>query len=175
MFKFADGGYVDLANQLQTRNATIVELIIGMPDERQPMRTFSGTARRDPRDRPDPDIGYKLALGRALRTAARTLLKEANAAVREQEKERQRHLQASAEARARREERRLLPNVLAQKVLAEDETREFVITRDEWMERQYGPEGESSGATLMSKAIENHQRAAKDKAPKKPKKDKHAD
>jgi hypothetical protein len=119
----ADGGYVDLANQLQTDTATIVEIVVAGPDYSQPPLLFTGTSRRDPRDKPNADIGYKLALGRALRAAGRSVLKDANKAVREQERQRQRNLQSSEEARRRRETRKASIQIgsVAQKIFSEPE------------------------------------------------------
>lgn len=65
-----------------------------------------GTSRRDPSDTFDPQLGYDLAMGRALRAIGRAVLKDANAEVRKRERRKQSHLAASRVATEQRDARK---------------------------------------------------------------------
>lgn len=66
----------------------------------------SASSRRDPHDPCNPEIGVKLAVGRALRQLGREILKEGQDGVRRQDKARRTQELASQEARNRKEKRR---------------------------------------------------------------------
>lgn len=76
-----------------------------------------GVSRRDPDDRVNNEIGFKLALGRALRQAGRELLRDAQGLVREAARERESQLAATEAARAAKDEaakREPTPDKIAQ-------------------------------------------------------------
>jgi len=95
--------YVELQNELQSDTATIVEIGVAVGGR---VKTFVGTARRDPHDKPNPNVGYQLALGRALRSAGRALLKEGNQRVHQEQVKRRREQQLVEQRKAEYQQRR---------------------------------------------------------------------
>lgn len=67
------------------------------------IRTWTGTAKREPHDRFDPEIGKNLALSRAFAKASRKLEKAANGMVKSADDNRAQAAKSKAEAKERPE------------------------------------------------------------------------
>lgn len=65
----------------------------------------SGSSKRDPADKQNPEIGLQLALGRAVRQLGREILKSANYLVREEDARAKKQKEASEAAKKLRAER----------------------------------------------------------------------
>lgn len=86
-------GEVAISNQSASESAVIVTVTVTVPsrnkDRSVTLPPFVGTSRRHPNDQENAQIGYELALGRALRQAGRRLLRDANRRVYKAAKARQ--------------------------------------------------------------------------------------
>lgn len=101
-----------VSNVVVTKRVTAVELAI-LGDDRQPAHRFTGEAYRCGNDPQDDEVGLKLAIGRALESAAKTMLRQAEGKVKHNDDvremrpiQRQQRVKRMEEARALREERR---------------------------------------------------------------------
>lgn len=90
--------YVDLhpPQIISTDDATAVEIAVWINENE--LFLAKAVSRRDPIDPVNPEIGLKLALGRAIRQLGRDILKEANMLVSEQDERRKRQTEASDRA-----------------------------------------------------------------------------
>jgi hypothetical protein len=83
---------------IETGNVIAVEVEATLPDWE--VYTSAGTAVCDPKDKFNPEVGLKLALGRAIRQIGRDILHEGQASVHAADKARKSQEEASAKGLA---------------------------------------------------------------------------
>lgn len=90
---------IQVANIVVTDDAAAVEVNLWL--NHHELFTAREVSRRDPHDRNDPEIGIKLALGRAIRQLGRNILAEGQAKVRQTDKVSRRQRQATQDHKAK--------------------------------------------------------------------------
>lgn len=129
--------YADVQT-IVTNDVVVTELTIWNPAENA-SRTFVGTARRfggdkdTPADKADPQIGYTLALSRALKAAGARLERQANGLVKCAEDNRQASVDrqeqiVKARAKAARDAKARERRLAAEKVASSDPVETVTVT-----------------------------------------------